>query len=150
MKRCDTLVAVILAIALIFSLSASAVASVDEVLIDETRSSEYLRSYNVAIFATGNDKMKVSFSVAAKRTMDYVGVWEIEIEKKVAGSWTYDRTLSHEEYSNFLKTNSSRNNSEVIFNGVRGVEYQATITAYAADSNGSDSKLATSFSATCY
>ena len=94
--------------------------------------------------------MRVVFSVDAQNIMSSVGVWEIEIEKKVSGSWTYDRTLSHEDHSNFLRSNAIQNASNATFTGIPGTQYRATIMAYAANSSGSDTKPATSHTATCY
>ncbi|MCR4963704.1 MAG: hypothetical protein K6B40_07490 [Firmicutes bacterium] len=148
MKK-QTILIIIVAV-LIFTLTTSVLAAAPEGKILEPKSSNYLRSYNVIVSAEGDNKVKVGFNILATDIMNHVGVLEIKIEKKISGSWVHDRTLSHQYYSNFLRKNVAQNNANVIFNGVPGVQYRATITAYAANSSGSDTKFKTSYTATCY
>lgn len=144
----------IITISLILVVALSGVAFADSKMLNDdlnTRASNYLNSYIVGITAQGDNKLKVSFTVLGKRTMDEIGVLEIEIERNSGNGWEYDRTLDHEDYSNFIKYDSTSNKSSTTFTGIRGDKYRATITAYAADVNGSDSKYATTQNpATCY
>lgn len=140
----------VLAIILILVIAVPAFATPMIESYSEPKSSDYLQKYSVSLTAVGNSELKATFSVIAKNVMSSVGVWEIEVEKKVAGSWTYDRTLSHVYYSNFLKSNAMLNKSYVSFVGVPGTQYRVTIMAYAANSYGSDTKYATSSSAICH
>ena len=140
----------VLAGILVFVFALTALASPLEESNSEPKSSDYLKSYSVYLTAIGDNQLKVVFSSVAKNVMTSVGVWEIVIDKKVAGSWSYDRTLSHVYYSNFLRSNAAQHASSVTFSGVPGTQYRVTIMAYAANSYGSDTKPATSNSVTCY
>ena len=137
---------VILAAALTLVLLSSSMALANDAPFDDSpailRSSNYLTTYIADIEAQGNNIVKVSFTVRAKTTMDEVGVLQIEIERNAGNGWFYDRTLDHDDYSNFIKQNALSNKSSVTFTGIAGYQYRATITAYAADSGGSDSKTA--------
>ena len=146
MKRLCT----ILIVSLLFVFMLSSVALASENSPSAARASDYLMLYTVSLNAMGDGEMEVEFYVLGKRVMDEIGVTKIRIEKKVSGVWKYDRTLYEEDYSNMIVKDRDEHESSVTFTGTPGVEYRATITAYAADANGSDAKTQNSTSESCY
>ena len=147
MRKKKLLVA-LLAVVLVFAMSATALASD----IQPYRASDYLGTYSGSITAQSGKQMKVTFSVVGTGMMTEVGADHITIQKKVNGVWTYDRTISHEDegYENMMRSNAVSHGTSVYFTGTAGVEYRAVVTAYAADSTGSDTGDVTTSSATCY
>lgn len=147
MKKKKLLVA-LLAVVLVLAMSATALASD----IQPYRASDYLGLYSGSITAQSGKQMKVTFSVVGTGMMTEVGVDYITIEKKVNGKWVYDRTISHEDegYEHMMRSNAVSHGTSVYFTGTAGVEYHAIITAYAADSTGSDTGDVTTSSATCH
>ena len=147
MRKKKLLVA-LLAVVLVFAMSATALASD----IQPYRASDYLGTYGASITAQANKQMRVYFSVVATGLMDEVGADHITIEKKVNGVWTYDRTISHEDdgYEHMMTSNAAGYAAAVYFTGTVGVEYRATVTVYAGDSTGSDTgDVTTEVNATC-
>lgn len=146
MKRLCTIL--IVSLLFVFMLASAALASENSPSV--ARASDYLMLYTVSLNAMGDDEMEVKFYVAGKRVMDEIGVTKIRIEKKVSGVWKYDRTLYEEDYADMMIEDSGDHKSSVVFTGTPGVEYRATITAYAADADGSDAKTKTSLPESCY
>lgn len=144
----------ILASVLILLLTSSSIALANSTQADGNyatlRTSDYLTKYVADIESQGDNKIKISFTVRAKTVMDEVGVLQIKIERNSGSGWVYDRTLSHLDYDNFIKNNAISNKSSATFYGISGYRYRATLTAYAADGSGADSKEAYSGSVTCY
>lgn len=144
-KLCSILIVSLL---FVFMLASAALASENSQSV--ARASDYLSLYTVSLNAMGDGEMEVDFYVLGKRMMDEIGVTKIRIEKKVSGVWKYDRTLYEEDYADMMIEDSRNHKSSVAFTGTPGVEYRATITAYAADADGSDAKTTTSLSESCY
>lgn len=114
------------------------------------QASDCLTTYNADISAISANQMQVSFTVCAKTIIDEVGILQIKVERNSGNGWIYARTLSHFDYDNFIKNNAILNKSSVTFTGIESYQYRATITAYAADGSGADSKDAYAGMTTCY
>lgn len=134
-----TLIVLLTSLILVFGIS----------MIAEARDSKYLAQYGSSAYAEGNSKILVDFFVQGTGTMSSIGVTQILIERKQGTSWVTDRTFKSQNYSNFLGSNKALHLSEVSFTGTAGVTYRATITAYAGDNTGSDSKTHTSNTVLC-
>ena len=137
---------------MVFALAGVAVADAESTDEGNTtlRASDYLTQCLTSISASGNNVVKVSFTVRAKDIMQNIGVLQIIIERNSGNGWVYDRTLYHEDYVTFIGHNRSVYNADIGFIGTVGYQYRATITAYAADNYGSDTGTATSGTTTCY
>lgn len=116
----------------------------------DTRASDYIVSCSISLTPLGDGDMLASFTVQATGLMDEVGAREILIEKKVNGQWVEHTTLSHKDYPGFIAKNARVCNKSQSFEGIVGMQFQATLTAYAVDDTGSDTSFATSSAKICY
>lgn len=66
------------------------------------RASANLDDYYVDLYAAGNGEMSVAVVVNGVSVQDKIGVSRIDIEKKIAGKWTYDRSLDAAEHPGIL------------------------------------------------
>ncbi|MDR0295620.1 MAG: hypothetical protein LBH91_05455 [Prevotellaceae bacterium] len=107
-------------------------------------------NYGTVIAAEGSGKIRIDFDVTGTGTMTSIGVTQIEVQKWINNVWTTDTTLKSSNYPNFLASNTITHASSVRVTGVAGTQYRAILTAYAANSTGSDSKNYTSLTVTCY
>lgn len=109
----------------------------------------YLDAYSVSLTPKGNSKMSVTFIVYGTDTMDVIGAQKILIEEWDGSDWEETGTLSAENNSNFYKTNASEYTASTSFYGTPGVQYRATLTAYAELDGGSDTGTFTCTPKTC-
>lgn len=111
-----------------------------------TDASEYLIQYDGCILSGGgNGKIVIEFSVFGKFNMTEIGASKIVLYEKPSGTttWTYKKTFLPKDYSDMLTSGDSYHSGSVEYDGKVGASYKAVITAYAADSEGSDSKTYT-------
>jgi hypothetical protein len=117
---------------------------------DAPNSSYYLSSYAVDLVALGNGEMSVGMDVMGTGVMSKIGVSVLLIEQKINGAWqTYDVIYGITQ-SDFFAYNTFTYTGEYIFTGTAGVQYRATITAYAKNSSGYDTGNVTSLAVTCH
>lgn len=136
----------LLAFALLGSLNCSFAAGEDGI---EPYASEYLDSYAIGVNAKGGGKMSVSFIVYGARTMDKLGAQKIVVEEWDGVEWVDLIEYSAEDNSHFYTTNASEYTASVTFYGLPGLQYRATLTAYAERNGGSDTGTVTSPIETC-
>jgi hypothetical protein len=117
--------------------------------VSQPRASLYLDGYAVGVTAKGNGKMSVSFIVYGTGTMDKIGAETIMVEEWDGIEWIETGTYPAEKNPNFLTTKASEYTSSVTFYGLPGVQYRATLTAYAERNGGSDTGTVTSNPTTC-
>lgn len=151
MKKRIFAVAMAAALVLCMPFSSYAVVSEgNEIAVNAiARASKYLDGYSVGIEARGNGKIAVAMSVDGVGIMDKIGVREIEIQKKVNGSWLYHDSMSASEYPEFYDYNSRDYVGTAYFQGTPGVTYRVILTVYAKNSKGSDTGYITSYSVVC-
>lgn len=109
----------------------------------------YLDAYAIGVKAKGNCKMVVTFIVYGTDIMDCLGAQEIAVEEWDGVEWTPTATYSVEKNSKFYTSNASEHAESVTFYGLPGVNYRATLTAYAELDGGSDTGTVTSNPETC-
>jgi len=112
-------------------------------------SSYYLSSYGVDLVALGNGEMSVGMDVIGTGVMNKIGVSVLRIEQKVNGSWEPYSIILGMTQPDFYMYNTNAYIGEYIFTGTAGVQYRATITAYAKNSSGYDTGTVTSLAVTC-
>lgn len=117
---------------------------------DTPDSSYYLSSYGVDMVALDNGEMSVGMDVIGTGVMSKIGVSVLRIEQKVGNSWVLYDTILGMTQPDFYMYNTNSFIGEYSFFGTAGVQYRATITAYAKNSNGYDTGNVTSFPATCH
>ena len=116
----------------------------------DPQSSLYLVSYGVDLLPLSNGQMAVEMSVNATGYMLQLGVQELYIEHKINGVWQEFDTVYGIFHSDFFEYNDYTYLGEYFFNGVSGRQYRVTMTAYARNSNGSDTGEVMSGAATCH
>ena len=115
----------------------------------EPRASLYLDSYAIGVNAKGSGKMSVTFIVYGARTMDKIGAQKIVVEEWDGKEWGNPITYTADSYSNFYATKAAEHTASVTFYGVPGLQYRATLTAYAELNGGSDTGTVTCTPKTC-
>ena len=115
----------------------------------EPHASEYLDGYGIGINAKGGGKMSVTFIVYGTRTMDKLGAQKIVVEEWDGKSWGSPMTYTAEKNSNFYATEAAEHTASVSFYGIPGLQYRATLTAYAEKDGGSDTGTVTCNPTTC-
>lgn len=105
-----------------------------------TRASTQIYRYDMDATSTGGGQLKIEFSVTGRDTMDWLGAQSITIYENssstpVASYGQYDSGMS--------KTNSSRYSNEIYYSGTSGVRYRVTVTIFAKDSAGTDTRTQT-------
>lgn len=136
----------LLAFAMLGSLNCSFAVGEDEI---EPYASEYLDGYAIGVNAKGGGRMSITFIVYGTDTMDKIGAQKIVVEEWDGASWTDIITYTVEEYPNFYATQASEYTASVSFYGLPGLQYRATLTAYAELDGGSDTGTVTSPIKTC-
>lgn len=136
----------LLVFALLGSLSCSFAAGEDEI---EPYASDYLDGYAIGVNAKGGGLMSVTFIVYGTRTMDKLGAQKIVVEEWDGKSWGSPMTYTVEKNPNFYATQAAEHGASVTFYGMPGLQYRATLTAYAEKDGGSDTGTVTSPITTC-
>ncbi len=113
------------------------------------RASLYLDGYGVGISAKGGGKMTVSFVVYGTDVMDCLGAQKIVIEEWDGEDWLKTGTLTVEKNPDFYSYDASEHAASAHFYGLPGIQYRATLTAYAERNGGSDTGTVTSDPTTC-
>ena len=115
----------------------------------EPRASLYLDGYAIGIVPKGGHLMSVTFIVYGTDIMDCLGAQKILIEEWYGIDWVETGTYSAEKNSHFLAQKASEHAASVTFYGLPGVQYRATLTAYAELNGGSDTGVLVSSPKTC-
>lgn len=144
MKKC--IFSFLLAVALLGNLTCSFAAEPEEL---QPYASDYLDSYTVWVTAKGGGKMSVTFIVYGTRTMDKIGAQKIVVEEWDGESWTNILEYTADKNSNFLMTQASEYTASVTFYGLPGLQYRATLYAYAERDGVFDMGTCTSNPETC-
>ena len=112
--------------------------------------SAYLDDYSISIGARDNCRIVITMDVNAVRTVDKIGCVMLVIEHKIDGVWYEYDTLIGLEHPDFYMYDTASYLGSYAFYGEAGVQYRATMTAYAQDSSGYDTgEPITSYVITC-
>lgn len=109
----------------------------------------YLDGYGISLKAKGGGKMVITFIVFGTNDMDCIGAQKILVEEWDGTEWVKTGTLTAEKNSEFYAYNVSEHAETATFYGLPGVQYRATLTAYAELDGGSDTGTVTSNIETC-
>ena len=109
----------------------------------------YLDGYAVGVIPQGNCEMAVSYIVYGTNTMDTLGAQKIKVEEWDGRDWEQTMTFSVSKNPEFYVHDASEHAGVVYFIGLPGVQYRATLTAYAERNGGSDTGTVTSDPTTC-
>lgn len=113
------------------------------------QASLYLDGYSVTIKPKGGGLMSVTFIVYGTDTMDCIGAQKIVVEEWDGSEWDNPITFTAEQNSNFYKANAAEYTASTSFYGIPGLQYRATLTAYAELDGGSDTGTFTCTPKTC-
>ena len=111
--------------------------------------SAYLSDYSISIGTRDNCRIVITMDVNGVRTMDRIGCMMLIIEHKVDGTWYEYDTLVSAEHPDFYMYNTASYLGSYSFYGEEGVQYRATMTAYAREGSGYDTGEITSHVVTC-
>jgi len=127
--------------------STCAVAAKPEAL--SPQASLYLDGYAIGIVPKGGCLLSVTFIVYGTGTMDCLGAQKIVVEEWDGADWTIAGTFTVEKNPEFYAKNASEHAGTVYLYGLPGLQYRATLTAYAELEGGSDTGTLTSSIKTC-
>lgn len=109
----------------------------------------YLDGYGISVIPEGGGKVCVEYLVYGTNTMDRIGAQKIVVEEWDGSDWETTATYSVEDNPEFYASNASEHGGDVYFYGLPGVQYRATLTAYAEKNGGSDTGTITCTPKTC-
>lgn len=113
------------------------------------RASANLDDYYVDLYANGDGDMVVQVVVNGVGIQDKIGVSRIDIEKKINGKWTYDRSLDAVEHPEFYVYDARTYLNEIHFDGDSGTTYRVTVMVYARQGSSSDTGYVSSMPEVC-
>ena len=129
-KKGIRIVAYLLAILIVFSVSTSAI---------ELRSSEYLGTYYADLLKTSDGDLSIYFSITAPSRMDYLGANRIYIQRYTGSYWTTEYTFTYPETLELQGESTVRYSKKITYDPVySSAQYRAVVTFYAAKGSGSD------------
>jgi hypothetical protein len=109
----------------------------------------YLDGYGISVSAEGKGKMAVTYVVLGTDTMDKLGAQSIKVEEWDGTEWVKTGTYSVSKNPSFYASDVSEHAGTIYFYGLPGIDYRATLTAYAELDGGSDTGTVTSDPETC-
>lgn len=136
----------LLAFAMLGSSVCATAAELDEPV---PHASLYLDGYGISIKAKGGGKMTITFIVYGTDDMDCLGAQKILVEEWDGTEWVKTGTLTAEKNPGFYAYDAAEHIASTSFYGLPGVQYRATLTAYAELDGGSDTGTVTSNIETC-
>ena len=107
------------------------------------QSSAYIFRTSAQITALGNGEIEISFSVRGTKKMDDIGAEQIKL---YSDSGELLETYTLRKYPDIMGHNTVSYIGSVTYSGTSGQKYYAEISVYAADSDGSDSRVITTAS----
>lgn len=104
------------------------------------RASSQISRYSMDVTSAGDGQLKIKFSVSCEGLMDRLGAQSIAIYENssstpIASYGQYDSGMS--------KINSVKYSNEIYYSGTSGVQYRVTVTIFAKDSAGTDTRTQT-------
>lgn len=136
----------LLVFALLGNLTCSFAAEPEEL---QPYASDYLDTYGIGVTAKGGGRMSVTFLVYGTDTMDKIGAQKIVVEEWDGESWANFAEYTASKNSNFLLTQAAEHTASVTFYGTPGLQYRATLYAYAELDGVFDMGTVTSYVETC-
>lgn len=118
----------LLAFALLANLTCSFAAGPEEL---QPYASDYLDGYAIGVNAKGGGRMSVTFIVYGTDTMDKIGAQKIVVEEWDGASWENIIEYTADKNPDFFATQVSEHGASVAFYGLPGLQYRATLYAYA-------------------
>lgn len=139
----------IFSLLLALALMGSTVCAAAELSERSIQASLYLDGYGISITPKGSGKMSVTYIVYGTKTMDCIGAQKIVVEEWDGSDWSNPITYTAEKNPEFYAYNAAEHAGSFTFYGTPGLQYQATLTAYAERDGGFDSKPFTCTPKTC-
>lgn len=136
----------LLAFALLGSLTCTFAAEPEDL---QPYASDYLDGYAIGVNAKGGGRMSVTFIVYGTDTMDKIGAQKIVVEEWDGASWENIIEYTTDKNPDFLTTQASEHGASVTFYGLPGLQYRATLYAYAELDGVFDMGTVTSYVETC-
>ncbi len=102
--------------------------------------SEYLSYYGAVVGTSGSGKIDISYTVSSYASMTQIGASKIVVQEKVGSSWASVKYYYSSTTSSLLDTDSAFYTNTITYQGTAGKTYRATVTFYAGDSTGYDTR----------
>lgn len=126
----------------LFCAFATAANDTSENCSDDNRSSLYLDSYRAGVTPVANGKLVISVDVSACRNCTQLGSDDIYLYESTDGvTFHLVRHYEYQDYPDMMDSGWDYYDSPVTYQGTVGRYYYANVYIYAADSNGSDSRM---------
>ena len=120
--------------------------------VANARASEYLDGYVLDPIALGNGEIELYVRVEAVYDVDRVGIMLLQIEERNSptSSWhSYDTLWGSDDPDKFYDYNFAYYTGIFVFDLTPGRDYRFTITAYAGDTTGFDTRVISTGAITC-
>lgn len=108
-----------------------------------TRSSSYIANTSAEAKAMANHQIRISFSITGTGRMSELGATTIYLYEDDGNSTRLAKTYRSTDpnYPNMMAQNTFYHGSNVIYDGVAGYKYYASVHFKAGDSTGSDTTV---------
>lgn len=131
LKRCVSFALVFLCM---FTLTISAYAI-------EDRASDQISLFDISVTST-SDTLNVKFSVSGTSRMDKIGCESIKVYEKSGTRWTLVNSADEDDLG-MSQYNSRLQKNTIQFDSESGVEYKVSVTIFAENSSGRDTRTRT-------
>ena len=131
LKRCVSFVLVFICM-LTLTISAHAI---------ENRASDQIALYNISVTPTSGT-LNVKFSVSGTSMMEKIGCESIKVYEKSGTQWTLVDSTDEDDLG-MSRYNSRSQKNTIQFDGESGVEYKVSVTVFAENSEGRDTRTET-------
>ena len=107
----------------------------------QPRASYYLDSYSAYIYAAGNGKVQVCYTVSGTGYIDELGVVRITLyESTNKSSWSVVKTFTYSGTPSMMSYNDAYHSGYVNYQGVAGRYYKAYVCVWGGDNGAGDNR----------
>lgn len=129
-------------IRVLISLMLAAVLCTVSVSAALARASAYIDWYSMNVTPVGSGVLGIEFSVKGTGKMSALGAESITIERQSGTKWIQDAEFDRYD-EGMVGKNAFTYTNTIPYNGTPGTKYKVTITLFAENSSGSDSRTQT-------
>lgn len=131
-KKRTRFAAVLLALVCLLSIPAYAVA----------RASDQIDIWYMDVLTPGNGRLAIEFSVYGTGRMKSIGAEKISVYEEWGSSWMPVAVYKSSD-SGMSASNTYYYGNTIYYSGIAGTRYKVTVTVFAEDANGLDSRTET-------
>ena len=124
---------------ILLSVLAIAVLCTATVSASASRASRYIDWYSMDVLRAGSGKLGIEFSIEGTGKMTAIGAESIVVYRQSGSTWVYDGEYDRYD-AGMTDSNTAKHGNTIYYQGVSGVKYKVTVTVFAENSTGSDSR----------